>query len=134
MLDGRRLGLVLGILETSPGHSVEWKHMVLMCLSSPTLEIVVVATLYLLVRWKSQDFTISSACYSTHHPVLSTLHMCVCVLNSCKVYGRRWLRASRVENHKLPERDTKAATTTETLRRVSEQQDAASWRGSCFSH
>lgn len=37
MLGGRRLGLVLGILETSPGHSIEWKHMVSMCLPSPTL-------------------------------------------------------------------------------------------------
>lgn len=33
VLGGRRLGLVLGILETSPGHSVEWKHMVSMCVS-----------------------------------------------------------------------------------------------------
>lgn len=39
MLGGRRLGLVLGILETSPGHSVEWKHMVSMCVSSATLRV-----------------------------------------------------------------------------------------------
>lgn len=108
MLGGRRLGLVQGILETSPGHSVKSGNTWFQCVSHllhsrarqcphnfafVTLELLKVSEetetkktkkkfWYVCLRWKSQDFTI---CYS---PFTQATLLWVCV-------GAEFLQSSR---------------------------------------
>lgn len=150
MLGGRRLGLVQGILETSPGHSVKSGNTWFQCVSHllhsrarqcphnfafVTLELLKVSEETETKKNKKKVLVCVSAMeIPRFHHLLQSLYTSHPLVSVCGCWipaeftGWCWSRSCRFRKHKLPDRNMKTPATTEAFLERFKPHRGGHWR------